>query len=153
MKTIRYIFFGSALLLVAGVLSACTKSDAETSLPTVVVYKSPTCGCCKQWVAHLAENGFTVKTTDMPDVTPMKVMYGVKQALRSCHTAVVDGYVLEGHVPAADLKRLLQERPDVTGLAVPGMPMGSPGMEGGRPDAYQVIAFNKNGAQHVFAQH
>lgn len=135
-------------------IAASEAAAAETApgeLPSVTVYKSPTCGCCKEWVAHLRQNGFPVKTTDMQDVQPMKNRLGVPGMLASCHTAVVDGYVVEGHVPASDVKRLLKQQPDVTGLSVPGMPVGSPGMEmGDRVDPYRVVAFTKTGKTSVF---
>jgi hypothetical protein len=116
------------------------------------VYKDPTCGCCVNWVAHLRKNGFAVHSADVADIDAVKAKYNVPAALRSCHTAVVNGYVIEGHVPAADVKRLLTARPaDVVGLAVPGMPIGSPGMEGANPQAYQVLAFDKGGRSRTFA--
>ena len=122
-------------------------------LPEIMVYKSPTCGCCSKWVDHLRDNGFVVKTTDLRDMRMVKSIAGVKPEHASCHTAKVDGYVIEGHVPAADIKRLLKERPAVTGLSVPGMPMGSPGMEGPRSDPYEVLTFDEQGESHVFARH
>ncbi len=133
---------------------AASEAAAETAageLPSVTVYKSPTCGCCSKWVDHLQDNGFAVKTTDMRDVRPMKNRLGVPETLASCHTAVVGGYVVEGHVPASDIKRLLQQQPDVSGLSVPGMPVGSPGMEqGDRVDPYRVVAFSTTGKTSVF---
>ena len=121
---------------------------------TVTVYKSPTCGCCAKWVDHMREHGYTVVVNDMQDVQPVKAREGVTDALSSCHTATVGGYVVEGHVPAADVQRLLSERPKITGIAVPGMPVGSPGMEGGTPDRYDVMAFDRTtGATRVFASH
>jgi hypothetical protein len=120
---------------------------------TVTVYKSPTCGCCNAWVDHMREAGFTVVTIDTNDVSGIKHQHGVTGDLGSCHTALVGGYVLEGHVPAADVKRLLAERPRVTGLAVPGMPMGSPGMEGMYSDKYDVVAFDRSGSRTVFASY
>jgi hypothetical protein len=121
---------------------------------TVTVYKSPTCGCCANWVDHMREHGYTVVVNDLEDVQPVKTREGVTDALSSCHTATVGGYVVEGHVPAADVQRLLSERPAITGIAVPGMPMGSPGMEGGRVDRYDVVAFDKAaGTTRVFASH
>jgi hypothetical protein len=120
---------------------------------TVTVYKSPTCGCCKAWVDHMREAGFTVVAIDTNDVSGIKHQHGVTGDLGSCHTALVGGYVLEGHVPAADVKRLLAERPKVTGLAVPGMPMGSPGMEGMYSDKYDVVAFDRSGGRSVFASY
>lgn len=126
----------------------------DPDLPAITVYKSPTCGCCKEWVDHLQTEGFTVKTNDVMDMNQIKEQFGVPGSLSSCHTAVVEGYVVEGHVPAVDIKQLLQERPNVTGLTVPGMPVGSPGMEqGGRPDPYNVLAFNKQGQTSIFTKY
>ncbi len=98
------------------------------------------------WVSHLKDAGFTVTTTDVRDVTPIKTENGVPQQLFACqHTAVVDGYVVEGHVPAEDIKRMLTERPDIAGISVPGMPVGAPGMEGPNPQAYRVFSFTEDG--------
>ena len=120
----------------------------------ITVYKSPTCGCCKEWVKHLQANGFSVKAHDVADITAQKTANGVPAKLASCHTAKVDGYVIEGHVPASDIKRLLKERPAVSGLAVPGMPVGSPGMEQGEhKDRYEVLTFDKQGKTGVFARY
>lgn len=120
----------------------------------MVVYRSPACGCCLAWVEHMREAGFRVRVEERTDLAPVKAEAGVPADLSSCHTAVVGGYVVEGHVPAADVRRLLAERPDVHGLAVPGMPVGSPGMEGPRPDEpYEVIAFDGRGDRRVFARH
>ncbi len=117
----------------------------------VVVYKSPTCGCCKNWISHLEENGFTVEAHNERNMNPIKSELGVPRHLQSCHTAKVGGYIVEGHVPAEEIARLLKEKPAVKGLAVPGMPMGSPGMEGPRKDAYDVLTFEKNGKTSVYA--
>lgn len=116
--------------------------------PTVSVTKDPTCGCCEKWVAHLRESGFTVTVTEGP-VNPLKVRLGVPRDLASCHTAEVGGYVVEGHVPAGAIRRLLAERPEGLGLAVPGMPVGSPGMEveGMEPDTYDVVLFGPAGRE------
>lgn len=119
----------------------------------VTVYKSPTCGCCEKWIDHLEDNGFDVVSKDVRDLSAVKAAYAVAPRLASCHTALVDGYVVEGHVPAVDIKRLLAERPPVKGLAVPGMPMGSPGMEGPRNDPYDVVTFDGEGRTKVFARH
>jgi len=119
----------------------------------VVVYKSPTCGCCKQWIKHLEASGFSVQAKDVPNVGPYKLKHGVPPQLSSCHTATVGGYVIEGHVPAADIRRLLKERPKVVGLTVPGMPEGSPGMEGPHPQHYDVLTFDADGRIAVFARH
>jgi hypothetical protein len=115
------------------------------SATEITVYKTPTCGCCQNWVEHLRENGFRVAVVDRPDLTSIKTERGVTQPLRSCHTGVVDGYTIEGHVPAETIRRLLAERPDVEGIAVPGMPVGSPGMEGPNPQPYEVYTFDESG--------
>ena len=119
----------------------------------VMVYKTPTCGCCSKWVDHLEANGFKVKSKNLADVSPVKRMNGVPMQLSSCHTAIIGGYFVEGHVPAEDVKRLLEERPDVAGIAVPRMPEGSPGMEGPNPEPYSVLAVKKDGSIEVFARH
>ena len=125
----------------AALLFYAPTSQAEG--PAIRVHKTPWCGCCGDWVAHLEANGFEVTVVEQEDLTPVKDLLGVPRPLGSCHTAQVDGYVIEGHVPAADIRRLLLERPDgVRGLAVLGMPVGSPGMEmGDRRDPYDVVAF------------
>lgn len=119
----------------------------------VIVYKSPTCGCCNDWVSHLQENGFSVKVHDQSNMNPIKSELGVPPRLQSCHTAKVGDYVIEGHVPAQEISRLLKEKPQIDGLAVPGMPMGSPGMEGSRKDAYDVLTFQENGKTTVYASY
>ena len=129
-----------------------------TSAPkpmSITVYKDPSCGCCTKWVDHLRANGFAPEVHDRSDMDALKDSLGVPAKLRSCHTAVVEKYVIEGHVPAADVKRLLSSKPEKTvGVAVPGMPVGSPGMEvGTRVDRYDVIAFAPGGATRVFARH
>lgn len=118
------------------------------------VYLSPTCGCCKDWVDHLEAHGFETTLHYMEDLYPVKIEHGVPPAMGSCHTAVIDGYVVEGHTPAADILRLLAERPRVKGIAVPGMPIGSPGMEiaGARADAYNVYTFDERGNATVYAR-
>jgi hypothetical protein len=107
----------------------------------ITVHKDPNCGCCTGWVEHLRAAGFSVDARDTADVARVKQQHGVPPELASCHTAIVGGYVIEGHVPAPAIRRLLAERPDASGLAVPGMPVGSPGMEGGTPQAYAVVLF------------
>lgn len=131
---------------------ALVGSPAAADPAQVHVYKSPTCGCCSKWMDHLRSNGFSVRATDVPDVRPIKLENGVPGRLASCHTAFVGGYIVEGHVPAQDLRRLLRERPGVAGLAVPGMPIGSPGMEGPDPERYEVLSFGAGGVR-VFAEH
>jgi len=120
---------------------------------TIEVYKTSTCGCCSKWVDHLKASGFSVRTTDLDDLEAVKRKYGVPTDLGSCHTAVASGYVIEGHVPAADVARMLKERPTIAGIAVPSMPAGSPGMEvpGGRVQPYRVMAFEKNGKTSIYA--
>ena len=125
---------------------------AQGADPQVSVYKNRSCGCCGEWMKHLRANGFRVQAQDVDDVSPLKRKLGVPQGLWSCHTALVGGYVIEGHVPAADIKRLLRERPKVTGLAVPGMPLGAPGMEQGAAQPYATIAFDPRG-NRVFERH
>ena len=141
-----------AVVAVVGVLAWLPKENMAGG-PEVTVYKSATCGCCGNWIDHMKEAGFKVTAHNRDDMNQIKNEHGVAYKLRSCHTAVVDGYVLEGHVPADDIRRLLQERPAVDGLAVPGMPMGSPGMEGRYVDPYDVIAFTKGKSDVVFAKH
>ncbi len=121
----------------------------------ITVYKSPTCGCCDKWITHLEQNGFTVKAQNMQDVTPKKIELGLTPKTASCHTGVIDGYFIEGHVPAEDIKRLLKEKPkNIAGLTVPGMPIGSPGMEqGNRKDAYNVLAMDKKGLISIYARY
>jgi len=120
----------------------------------LTVYRSPTCHCCGHWVDHIEAAGFRVKSVVTSDMAAIKIRYGVPEELTSCHTAIVGGYVIEGHVPAADVQRLLSEQPQVLGLAVPGMPMGSPGMESGaRVDPYKVVSFTRTGETATFAEH
>ena len=118
----------------------------------VIVYKSPTCGCCSKWVDHMVASGFKVTAHDTSDMQSVKTKLRVPEAMASCHTSVVGGYVIEGHVPATDIQRLLRDKPKVAGLAVPGMVTGSPGMEGSRSEPYNVIAFGE-GKTSVFTRH
>ena len=139
---------GMALAAPASRLFACAPMIAPTP---VTVYKSPTCGCCRAWVTHLRSHDFAVTAHDVEDVAPIKKQHGVPAALGSCHTALVAGYVIEGHVPGDVIRQLLASRPKVVGLAVPGMPAGSPGMEGPTKERYDVLAFDKAGGTKVFA--
>ena len=124
---------------------------AQTETQLLKVYKSPSCGCCDAWVSHMRDAGFRVVVTDIADLRPIKNKFGIVPELRACHTAVIDGYVIEGHVPATEVVRLLKDRPNAIGLAVPGMPIGSPGMEqGSRRDPFQVILFSST-SRSVFA--
>jgi hypothetical protein len=148
----RYLAVGALAFAVA----ALSASYQEREKPiAVTVYKNAQCGCCKGWVEHLRQNGFEVTANDVDDIAAIKAKLGVPAALGSCHTAVVGRYVVEGHVPAADIRKLLVEKPKIVGIGVPGMPIGSPGMEvpGRRPDRYDVTAFAKDGSQRVFASH
>lgn len=150
--------FLAAALVSAGTLIARRAAAAEPAhsllvRPPVTVYKDPSCGCCKDWVKHMQSNGFTVTAHDDSDMDAIKDHYGVPSGVRSCHTALVGSYVIEGHVPASDIDRMLKEQPKVAGLAVPGMVMGSPGMEGGMSRPYTVVAFQKTGATTSFASH
>ncbi|MFW5955134.1 MAG: DUF411 domain-containing protein [Rhodothermales bacterium] len=115
------------------------------------MYKSPTCACCEKWAEHLEENGFEVARENVNDLAPVKMRHGVPYQMSSCHTAVVGDYVVEGHVPADVVRRMLREKPDIKGIAVPGMPIGSPGMEGPNPQSYDVIALKKDGSREVYA--
>ena len=119
----------------------------------VVVYKAPTCGCCGKWAEHLRANDFAVEVAEVSDIADYSRRHGVPSKLRGCHTAVVEGYTIEGHVPATDIQRLLRERPEAKGLAAPGMPVGSPGMEGGRRQVYSVLLFDADGKTSVFQHH
>jgi hypothetical protein len=133
--------------------AAPAKQTATPAKTPVTVYKSPTCGCCGKWVEHMEASGFAATTTNMPDVAPIKAKHGVPAQLHSCHTSLVGGYVIEGHVPAEDIRRLLREKPAIVGLAAPGMPAGSPGMDVPNSPGYDVIAFDKAGNTKVFATH
>lgn len=137
-----------AVLAVAAVLQA-----AAAQAQVAAVYMSPYCGCCGKWVDHLRQNGFSVDKRMVEDLAPVRSRYGVPAELASCHTAVVDGYVVEGHVPASDIRRLLDERPSARGLAAPGMPAGAPGMESAGYEPYVVLLFDERGTTTVFARH
>jgi len=128
-------------------------TDKNITMNEVTVYKSPTCGCCKKWVAHLKDNGFAVTAFNKRDLAPIKAEAGVPSNVQSCHTAKVAGYIVEGHVPADLVKKMLTEKPDIKGLTVPGMVAGSPGMEvpGGRKDNYDVLAIHHDGSTSVYA--
>jgi len=132
----------SVLALLAAAPALGTGFAARAAPDQVVtVHKDPSCGCCAGWVKHLEGAGFTAKVIETRNLDPLKRRLGVPDDLAACHTAEVAGYVIEGHVPAAAIRRLLQEKPSATGLAVPGMPVGSPGMEGGTPEHYDVVLF------------
>jgi hypothetical protein len=127
--------------------------NAHPAKIPMAVYKSPSCGCCGNWVEHVRVAGFQVNVTDVDDLGPIKIQFSVPSDLQSCHTALVDGYVIEGHVPASDVARLLAERPVASGLSVPGMPIGSPGMEQqGRRDPYEVVLFGGS-SREIYARY
>jgi hypothetical protein len=136
----------SALGLVAAFL-VLQRHPAKAESSAILVHKDPNCSCCSGWVRHLTDAGFAVTVEETTDLQPVRKRLGVPADLAACHTAEVDGYVLEGHVPAAAVRRLLEKRPTAIGLAVPGMPAGSPGMEGGTPQRYDVILFGATGRQ------
>ena len=139
------------IALVLAVLSATTVF--AQGAPRVEVFKSATCGCCSAWVDHLRQNGFEVQAHDVSDVPAVRQKLGMPDRVGSCHTAKVGGYVIEGHVPAADIHRLLKEKPRALGLAVPSMPPGSPGMESPRPIPFDTLLVARDGASRVFASH
>ena len=151
------------LAFVAILTTACSSAEAapdgaiseattpNPDLPSVLVYKSPTCGCCNGWVEHMERAGFVVDARNTTDLMTIKREGGVPPQMSSCHTAIIDGYVVEGHVPAGKVKQLLVERPQIAGLAVPGMPIGSPGMAGPNPKPYQVLSFTHTGEAEAFA--
>ena len=132
--------------------SSATLASNKADLIPIKVYKDPNCGCCKEWVKHLEANGFKVETMDMPDLSLLKQKYGVKPEIQACHTAIVGDYVVEGHVPADLIKQMLKDKPAIAGLAVPGMPQGSPGMEGANKERYDVLTFDRAGRTTVYAQ-
>ncbi len=145
-RSVRALAFGSILML-AGAFFAGPALAAEFS-----VYKSPWCGCCSGWIEEMEKAGHTASVTDLEDLEDIKRLAGVPEPLQSCHTAIVEGYVVEGHVPAADIERMLAERPDALGISVPGMPMGSPGM-GGDPEPFDVLLFKADGTASVYARY
>ena len=145
----RRMVAGAAIALALASLSG----GAVAATPTIEVWKSPSCGCCAEWVKHLQANGFAVKVNDSGN-TAARARLGVPMKLGSCHTAQVGGYAIEGHVPAADIKRLLAEQPNAVGLAVPGMPIGSPGMEQGNDrEPYDVLLVERGGSTRVYQSH
>ncbi len=143
----------AALALAPGSLAAWTAGAAD--LPLMTIYKSETCLCCERWVDHVKAAGFRTTVHDRDPIDPIKNELGIPRHVRSCHTATVGGYLIEGHVPAADIKRMLKETPKFMGLAVPGMPVGTPGMDqpGIPADPYHVVAFQKAGTTSVYAKY
>ena len=141
----------AALSLVA--LLVATASAQAPALTKMTVYKSPTCGCCAKWVEHMKKAGFDLAVTDTDNVSLIKAEHKVPSNLAACHTAIVNGYVVEGHVPEDVIRKMLAEKPKISGIAVPGMPMGAPGMETeGVPQSYDVMAFDATGATRVYVK-
>lgn len=136
----------------ATLLSTGVVSIALADTTRIEVWKSPACGCCEGWIDLLKAEGFVVVPHDVDDVAPIKAEKGITAALASCHTAMVDGWVVEGHVPAADIRRLLAERPAIKGIAAPGMPAGAPGM-GSAGEPYDVVSFDTAGTRRIFSRH
>lgn len=155
-KVLRLGAIAAGVIVIAAICAAAIADLMRPITPAmaqeIVITKSPTCLCCDKWVEHVKKAGFRTRVESVTDMSPVKEQLGVPAVLGSCHTAVVDGYTIEGHVPAEDIQRLLRERPTVAGLAVPGMPMGSPGMEGLKRDRYEVIAFQRDGTGTVFSR-
>jgi hypothetical protein len=157
MTRVRMFVIAAAVLVVAastwGFVARAGEEPLQ-ALPAVTTYKDPGCGCCTLWVRHMEDAGFDVTVQETSDMAAVRSRYGVATHLQGCHTAVIGDYVVEGHVPADDVKRLLTEKPAVRGIAVPGMPIGSPGMEqGGVVHAYSTLAFDEQGRTQVFARH
>jgi len=140
------------VLALFGLLGWATHAMAG-ELPAMTVWKSPWCGCCGNWIEHMRASGFEVRVEELEDLSLVKRTAAVPDHLQSCHTARVGGYTVEGHVPASDVVRLLEERPDAIGLAVPGMPSGSPGMENGDHDPYDVLILKRDGKTEVFSSY
>jgi hypothetical protein len=146
MKQRAYVMTRRSLVgLMAAAIVASPAVAVQAEQAAITVYRDPSCGCCASWVQHLRDAGFTVQVEETADLDAIRTRLGVPSDLVACHTAEVAGYVVEGHVPAAALRRLLSERPNAKGLAVPDMPVGSPGMEGGKPQPYTVVLFGADG--------
>ena len=142
-----------AMVLGLAVYSFQNLPTSQEKQSEMVVYQSKTCGCCKKWVKHLADNGFNVNSVLLDDVSETKNKHGIPQKLSSCHTATINGYLVEGHVPAKAIKKMLKGRPKVKGISVPGMPIGSPGMEANFVESYDVISFMNDGTQNIFVRY
>lgn len=159
----RFIqFFSESFAVCLGAIGLCllvattgaAAAEPDPGISGITVYRDPGCRCCGGWMDHLSTEGLQPQNAPVPDVDTLKQSYGIPEKLTSCHTAVIDGYVIEGHVPVADIKRLLAEQPDVAGIAVPGMPIGTPGMESGEErESFTVFSFDDQGHTDVFSQH
>lgn len=154
MKNRFLAMLGGVTVVLVGALVFWSAQPASAK-PTITVYKTATCGCCEGWIEHLRKEGYEVIAEDVDNLAAIKTELGVGSHLASCHTALIDGYIVEGHVPAEDIDRLLAERPEIAGLSAPGMPAGSPGMKvPGRPaDPFDVLAFDHLGKTTVYAKH
>ena len=155
MRMLRITLAVSAVAIVALGLGAAAQQKPAAAGPKVTVYKTSSCGCCRLWVDHMKSSGFDVQAMDVSsaDLRAVSKAAGLKDEDTSCHTAKIGNYVVEGHVPADDIKRMLKEKPAIAGLSAPGMPQGSPGMEQGTKEPYDVIAFKKDGTSTVYAKH
>jgi len=151
-RSLPFLLAAAAVVSLGAAAGTTPGSGAPAPVTVVTVYKSPSCGCCGKWVDYLRANGFQVKVVDMDDLAEIKSASGVPVQLQTCHTAIVDGYVVEGHVPVDALRSLLHDRPKVAGIGVPGMPAGSPGMDGTPAQHYDVIAWDKSGKTTVYAR-
>ncbi len=135
-------------------LTKVASNTRYTGVKEITVYRTPTCGCCSGWIEHMKQEGFQVTDIKTTEIEKIKQQYNLPAGLESCHTSIADGYVIEGHIPALEVKRLLTEKPDVAGIAVPGMPLGTPGMEAGDiKEPFQVLAFNQKGEIQVFQEY
>lgn len=151
MRILKYAVIAAALVAPADAAQTAARK-AEPAAQPIVVYKTATCGCCGKWVEHLKAAGFTPTVHTVPTMDDAPMRKRIPSALRSCHTATLEGYLVEGHVPADVIRKLLKEKPRVDGIAVPGMPAGSPGMESSRPEPYDVLTFDAAGKTSVFAK-
>jgi hypothetical protein len=152
MSALRVLAFAASLGGIVAAVPALSPAAATTTTPVAVsAYRSPTCGCCEGWLDHLRQSGFTVKDYITSNLAAIKQRHGVPPQLQSCHTARIGGYTVEGHVPVSAIQRLLKERPQVAGIAVPGMPLGSPGMESPfKRESYTVFTFTESGRTQAF---
>lgn len=142
-----------ATTAVPAAANATPAASPPAATYAMTVYKQPTCGCCSKWEDHMRANGFVITSVPVSDLDAVKREHSIAPQFQSCHTGIVDGYIVEGHVPAADVRRLLTEKPKIRGIAAPGMPRGSPGMEGVFRDAYEVVTLEASGSSQLFARH
>lgn len=152
LTVVCWMAIATVIVLTTGSAEAASTPEViSEAVPEIVVYRDPSCSCCGGWMEHLETQGFEATNMPTSDVDALKQQYGIPDDLTSCHTAIVDGYVVEGHVPAEEIKRLLAERPNIVGIAVPGMPVGTPGMESGdERESFTVFSFDEQGNTEVF---